>query len=384
MLGANRMDAEVNSFRLNYRIENKTNEEVIVRAKGGLGYIIRRSKEPTYNKRRRVHVQIPGVILENLLIDQAGALTLFDKELLGMIAKERDRIKLRDAFEYSTFCHDINVSILLTTELIEKNDAIHSEILGITLYVGAVNANQPSLNTPAYTVKELCAVTIANQPAPEGGLSCFIYLNDPRRVRNTLYANILGKATEIPTVNDNDRAPGLYIGVMYGKESQVTPYYTLDSLDKKTLESLGLFETKTDCELGGNTERAILAENKARDVLKELSKAKLEVIDLSDILVKAEETNHRLNKEIATLKQEHKTELTILKHEYKMEVQQLKHQAKMSGDMFNYTTRMKDTANKANMDFIKQKSSVNNWGEFAKAVGAVATVAFTGYKLFTS
>lgn len=380
MLGANQMDPEVNSFRLNYRIENRTNEEIIVRAKGGLGYIIRRSKEPTYNKRRRIHVQIPSVILENLLIDEVSALTLFDKELLKNIARERDRIKVRDTFEYNTFTHDINVSILLMAELVEKNDAIHSEILGITLYVGGGNANQPSLNTPSFTVRELCEISLGDQPPPEGGLHYFIYLNDPRRVRSTLYANILGKATEIPVVTDHVRLPGLYIGVMYGKESQVTPYYTLDSLDKKTLESLGLFETRTDCELGGNTERALTAENRARDALKELSKAKLEIVDLGEQLTKADEAHGRLTKELSTARYDHKNEITMLKHEFKMEINQLKYQ----GEMFKYETRMKDTANKANMDFIKQKSSVNNWGELAKAVGAVATVAFTGYKLFTS
>ncbi|MNG40325.1 hypothetical protein D3C84_1288610 [compost metagenome] len=63
---------------------------------------------------------------------------------------------------------------------------------------------------------------------------------------------------------------------------------------------------------------------------------------------------------------------------------QLKHQTKVSGDIFKYESRIKDTVNKASLELVKQKGSANNWGEFGKAMGAVAGIAFTGYKLFTS
>lgn len=378
------MDASINTFRLNYRIENRSNEEMIIKARGGLGYIIRRQKEPTFRPRRVIHVHIPTVILDNLLIDPKEAFSLFDKELLKKISAERDRIKVKDSFQYEVFSHDINVTISLTTDLVEKNDAIHSEILGITLYASGKHVNQPGINTPSFTIQELCEITLGDQPAPEGGLHCCIYLNDPKCEIGILYTNILGKAVVIPTVSDLIRDPGLYIGVMYGKDSQVTPYYTLDSLDKKTLEALGIFKNKAECEEGSNTERTLAAENKAKETGKELGKAKIDLLDLREQVVKLNDSTTRLTKELAQAKHEHKTEVTMLKHEFKLELSQVKHTAKMTGEMFKYETRMKDTANKANMDFIKQKSSVNNWGEFAKAVGSVATVAFTGYKLFTS
>lgn len=378
------MDASINTFRLNYRIENRTNEEMIIKARGGLGYIIRRQKEPTFRPRRVIHVHIPTVVLDNLLIDPKEAFTLFDKELLKRISAERDRIKVKDSFQYEIFSHDINVTISLTTDFVEKNDAIHSEILGITLYAHSKDVNQPGLNTPSFTIRELCEITLGDQPPPEGGLHYCVYLNDPKNEVEILYTNILGKATVIPAVVDLIRSPGLYIGVMYGKDSQVTPYYTLDSLDKKTLETLGIFKNKAECEERGNTERTLTAENKAKDLGKELSKARADLLDLSDQVGKLNDQTSRLTKELTQSKQDHKTEVTMLKHEFKLELSQVKHSAKMTGEMFKYETRMKDTAVKANMDFIKQKSSVNNWGEFAKAVGSVATVAFTGYKLFTS
>jgi hypothetical protein len=378
------METEISSFKLNYRIVNRSSQEMVVRAKGGLGYIIRRAKEPSYSSQRQVHVHIPQIVIANLLIDESAALTLFDKQLLKGIRLDRDRLKDSEGNFADMFSQDINVVIALTSSLVEKNDAIHSEILGITLYNGMENATQPSMNTPTFTLKELCTTTLGDQPLPKGGLHHFVYVNDPRRESNPMYTNVMGKAVEVPVVYDDSKQPGLYTGVMYGNESPQILYYTFEGLDAKILESLGLFSTKSACENGGNTERMLTAENKVKEFSKEVGRLKDHSNGLQDLLSKSEIVNSRLAKDLTQSRQDHKTEVAQVKHEHRLEMSQLKHHTKVSGDIFKYESRIKDTVNKASMELVKQKGSANNWGEFAKAVGAIAGVAFTGYKLFTS
>ena len=378
------MNTEISSFRLNYRIVNRSSQEMVVKAKGGLGYIIRRAKEPSYSSQREVHVTIPQVVIANLLIDEEAALTLFDKKLLKAIRIDRDRLKESEGNFAEMFSQEINVRIGLDGKLVEKNDAIHSEILGITLYNGMENATQPSLNTPDFTMQELFATTLGDRPLPKGGLHHFIYINDPRRESIPLYTNVMGKANEVPVVNDKDIRPGLYTGVTYGNESPKTLYYEFQGLDAKIIESLGLFTSRSACEQGGNTERATLAEGKVKEFSKQIGVLKDQNADLEDLLAKCEGTNARLGKDLAQSKQDHKTEVAQVKHEHRLEMSQLKHHTKVSGDIFKYETRIKDTVNKASIELVKQKGSSNNWGEFAKAVGAISGIAFTGYKLFTS
>lgn len=380
------MDEEMNTFRLNYRVVNHSNEEMIVRAKGGLGYIIRRCKEPTYSTSRKVFVEIPGVYLDNLLIDEQLAMTHFDAALLREIKREVERVKKATSSDYyvKNFSNNLHVVINLTKELVEKSDAIHSEILGITLYNGLGNANQPALNTPAYTFQELFSMTVADQPLPQGGLNHFIYNNDPLRQLKALYVNVMGKAVQVPVVSDETRKPGLYMGIIHGNETPQTLFYTFDGLDKKTKEGLGLFDTRSECEGGGNTERALSAEKRASELSKDLNKAHDQITNLSGLLQNAETNTTRLTNELAQTKQDNRTELNQIKHRHDVEMSQLKHQTKMSGDMFKYEARIKDAALKANMDIMKHKGSVNTWGEFAKAIGTIAGLGFTGYKLFTS
>lgn len=378
------MDSEVKSFRLNYKIVNHSSEELIIKAKGGLGYIVKRTPEPSYNSTRKVYIELGSVVMANLLIDPKQAYTHFDRALLTAIDRERKRLKENNEFNYKTFTQTIRVVINLTSSLVEKNDAIHSEILGITMYSGIDNLHEPCFNTPEHVLNELGKVRLLGDEHIKHALHYFTYLNDPRKTVNTPYTNVMGRAVQIPVVHDDSKPVGLYTGVLNGKEKRQTIYYALADLDKKIFEELGLYETKADCENGGNTHRALSAEAKVKELTKEMGKQRETLDDQIELLKKSEELRSQLSKDIANLKQDHKTEVQMLKHESKLEISQLKHQSKVSGEIFKYETRMKETANKAGMDFIKQKNTANNWGEIAKAVGAVATVAFTGYKLFTA
>lgn len=377
------MEMEHGSFKLNYRIVNKTRHELIVRAKGGLGYIIRKCKEANFSADRTIYVEMTSVYFNNLIIDEKAALTLFDKRLLKEIKLEVERIRNANNCTPDVFPHNVMVSIKLGDHLVERNDAIHSEILGITLYPNAEHADAPAMNTPGYVLKELLETKAEGMETPKGGLHCFIHVNDVRRVSNPYFMNIMGQALEVPIVNDPDRESGIYIGMVYGNEIPHTVFYTFEGMDKSTRESVGLFLTKAECELNGNTERLLKAERKVVDHTKEIHRLVESSQTLQQLLDKSTENNVELNKTLSQVRLDNKAEMNVLKHEHWVELSQLKHQSKMTGDIFKFETRVKDTVSKANMDFVKQRSSVNTWGEFTKAFGAIAGLAFTGYQLFT-
>ena len=83
---------DMNCFRLDYRITNISAKEIIVKVKGGLSYIVKRSNQPTYRTEHQVHICIQGVYLENLQVDERAALTKLDKTILVEVSKERSRL----------------------------------------------------------------------------------------------------------------------------------------------------------------------------------------------------------------------------------------------------------------------------------------------------
>lgn len=376
------MSTEVNSFRLNYRITNASADEVIVKVKGGLSYIIRRSKEATFQHERYLFVTIENVLLDNLKVDDTQALTKLDRKILKEIHEEQLRIQTRTAEYFKTLPNDINVRIRLTEDLVERNNAIHSELLGITLYCGGENIHQPCLNTPGQTFRELFDDQNEHEEVKaSGGLHYFVYINDPQRITKPLYTNVLGKAVEVPVVMDPKRQPGLYIGLSLGIEPRETLYYTFESMGPKTLEAVGLFQSKQECQEGGNTERYVTAENKNRELTKDNGRLKDQLESTNALLLKADVSMANLVGELTQLKNDHKNEIKQLKMEHNFELTNARNQSKITSDMFKFESRIKDATNKANLDYVKQKSDHNNWGEFAKAIGALAGVAFTGYKL---
>ena len=374
---------DMNCFRLDYRITNISAKEIIVKVKGGLSYIVKRSNQPTYRTEHQVHICIQGVYLENLQVDERAALTKLDKTILVEVSKERARLLEVNEQYHTSMPTDLMVTINLGPSMVERNDAIHSELLGVTMYIGMENLDKPCLNTPGYTLQELFD-NYDREAEHSSGMHCFIYMNDPQRVSNTFYTNVMGKSTEVPIDYDKTKQPGLYVGISRGIEPRETQYYTFASLDNAKLEQLGLFKTKAECDKGGNTERFLAAEAKVKDLQKDNGTFKVQLDTLSEALVKAETNNVRLSGELTKVNDTHKTEINQLKLEHRMEANQLKNSGKMTADMFKFESKIKDTVTKANLDIVKQKGAHNSWGDFAKAIGTLAGVAFTGYKLLTS
>ena len=378
------MTTELNCFQLNYRITNISSKEIIVKIKGGLSYIVQRGSEATYINEQQIHVVIENVFLDNLMIDVNAALTKLDKAVLMELSKEHERLKKTNNEYHIRMPVSLRVSLDLHKGLVERNNAIHSELMGITMYVGSENLNQPCLNTPAFTMQELFENPGDESMQSKGGLHYFVYVNDPQRVNKPLYTNIMGESTEVPVDYDANKQPGLYVGISRGIEPRGTQYYAFGELNDQKLTQLGLFKTKAECDLGGNTERFLTAESKNRDLIKDANSMRTQIQNLTEALGKSETNVFRLNNELIKVKDEHKLEINAIKMEHRMEANTLKHSGKMASDLFKFESRIKDTVNKANTELVKQKGAQNSWGDFAKAVGTLAGVAITGYKLLTA
>jgi len=378
------MTTELNCFQLNYRITNISSKEIIVKVKGGLSYIVQRGAEATFVNEQQIHVVIENVYLDNLVIDVNAALTKLDKAILTELSKEHERLKKVNTEYHIRMPASLRVQLDLHKGLVERNNAIHSELMGITLYVGGENLNQPCLNTPAFTMKELFENPGDESMQGKAALHYFVYVNDPQRVNKPLYTNIMGKSTEVPVDYDVNKQPGLYVGISRGIEPRGTQYYAFGELDDLKLTQLGLFKTKAECDAGGNTERFLTAESKNRDLNKDNSSMRTQIQNLTEALAKSETNAFRLNTEITKLKEDHRIEVNAIKLEHRMESNTLKHSGKMASDLFKFESRIKDTVNKANTELVKQKGAQNSWGDFAKAVGTLAGVAITGYKLLTA
>jgi len=366
------MSAESYSFRLNYRVANTSAHALVVKMKGGLSYLIRASREVTMTQEHLVYVSIMNAYLDDIRIDESQALTKLDRRILAALAKEHESFTKGPNY-FSEMPVNLETCITLGQSLIEDNNAIHSELLGITLYIGANGLNQPALKTPAMTLKELFNRCDLDRE-PEG-LHFIAYVNDPKRISQTYYTNVRGQALPIPVSANNDKDPGLYVAVSRGNEPRENKYYTFDDLNAnpKILEAVGVFESKSACEKGSNTERVLLAEDRNKKLSKDNGQLVNQVSDLESSIQKLQEMNEKLADELSRTRHEHKTELI-----------QLKHTHQMTSEMSKYESRLAATINKANFDMVKNKASQSTWGDFAKAVGTLAGVAFTGYKLLTT
>lgn len=366
------MNRQMHSFKLDYRITNTSQNPVLVKMKGGLSYIVKRSEESAFLDERYLYVTITNVFLNQLMINEDEALTKLDKAILGALNEEKKKIESSDKGMYHNMEDNLSVNIKLTSRLVERNEAIHSELLGVTLYPDAHNLNRPALNTPGYTFKDLLE-DAQTERAPLVALYYVVYLNDPQRHFKPFFTNIGGKAIEIPVAYDLDRQAGLYISSTSSNNPQEPTYYRFEEMNDKFLESIGIFKTRQQAAESGNTERYLSSETRNNNLQKDNSKLKETNELLAENYRKSEEKSTRLIMEVTQLKAEHA-----------FEIKTLKNNERLSSDLFKHETRMKDTVSKANMDYVKQRSEQNNWTDLAKAVGTLAGIAFTGYKLLSS
>lgn len=363
------MENSYNSFSLSYTVDNQSNDVMVIKLKGGLSYLVRKSKEPTYSTARLLTVRLNSVYLKDLNVDPSLALTFLDKAILTKIKEEQKSYEdAKDVF-YGVFTNNISLTIALTQNLVEADAGIHSEMLGVTFYVGYESLNKPALNTPSHTIQQITSRNLIKD-----SLQTNVYLNDPKKVFQTLYTNVLGVSREVPVIHNTDETPGLYI-TFSNNNIPSSQFYTFSELDKNKLEVLGFFSSKAECDKGGNTDRYLTAEARIKDLSKANDTLRDKLSTAIDNFNRSETINNKLN-----------TELLQQKHEHKLEIANLKigtSQAKSQIEAIKYEAKFKEMIAKSQIDTLKQKSTTGGWVDGASALATIAGIGFTGYKLFS-
>lgn len=385
------MSFSVGGFKLDYQIINESNTDMVIKYTGGLGYILEKRKDLQFSTSWEIVVKLSGVRLDNLLIDPSSALTPLDEEILKGLKEHAEKIAGdKDGYYFKTNSENIFIRIQMSPDKAQSfadkySDGIHSELLGFTLYNGREHLHKPCMSSPAYVMTQLCNQGKERSEVPDA-LHTYLFINDPYYVYRPLFTNLLGGVKEIPTLREKGRNAGLYVGISNNVNLQRNLFYTFGDLEAnpKSLEELGIFLQRSDCEQGGNTERYITAENRSKELGKELGQVKDKLFSATNSLATMEATNSKLTNEISTLKNEHKAEIHQLKFTMTTELNQLKHQTQLIQTMGKYEDRVKETINKGNIESLKNKAAYNWWGDLAKAVNVLAGVGFTGYKLLTS
>ena len=304
------------SFRLEHEIvNNSTQLDLVVAHKGGLKYVIRKKDEVSFDKTQYIAVKLHAVVLKQLHLDPSRALTRLDKEIMEKLLEEADKLKNSETTYFPSLEDTVLARVELHQRHAEDNGAIHSELLGLTLYSGSGNIHKEPLNVPTSTLSSAIDQLYRNNP--RNAVHYCAYAVDPRRTQNPFYVNVAGRATEVPVNYDEQGTTGLYIGISVGELPPETLFYDFDSLSKDMLESLGIFHSKAEAMKNGNTERYLEAEKKVENLSKELeSKIKL-LRDTTGRLEKSEKQIEGLELQVTNIKQNHLMELARLNQERK-------------------------------------------------------------------
>lgn len=374
----------ISGFKLDYRISNHSNKDLIVKTRGGMNYVVRKSRNfiSPGGARRIVFIKMVGVHLSSFWFNEDLCRNEMDKLIVSQVKGEIERRGKQVSLISSEFQQEISMQIDLTDSLADVNGAIQSEILGLNLYPSADQADLEPSGSPEFSLGELLeSAKELQEERADKALYYFSYLNDPKNVLEPLYVNLMGKPSELPISKDPDTPGGLYIGLAVGNSPPDLLYYSFDRLTKEMLFSLGIFKTMEECsQTAGNTDRVITAENKLKERGKEVNTLQSENKVLKESLTKSDSSVAKLAEELMQVKAEHRHEIQQLKNDHRLE--SMKNQ--MGQELQKAQGAIKETVSRANMELDRKRSTANNWGEIAKAVAAIATIVVTGYKLYSS
>ena len=346
-------------FKLEYQIENKSTHPITVRYRGGMDVIIDGTNERDYTGEQSILVRLPCWLLTKVKFSPERAITKLDKQILTALKEQHDKRKEETNPHVRNIPMDFYCRVVLGVNCIERNGAIHSELLAITLYCGKENMDKPAL----YSIEDILTTNMDNDlcgtPVEVNNKAQWcVTVNDPDNEIDQWYINIAGMATGIVKETNTTISPGLYMGIVNGDFPPQSLFYTFEELkDRKgLLESLGVFTSKSEASKGGNTDRYLRAEEEVKKLKgdvswrdKELTKKDAEIEGLKIFNRKLEISNTRLNNDTTSFKQEMK---------------------------------MKETIAKANLDLLKNRQSSGGFVDFCKGMSILAGLAVTGVKLF--
>lgn len=333
-------------FKMSYDIENNDHKPIHVRLKGGIEYKVSKSEHPTFNKSPSVLVALECVDLRELKLNPQHALTVFDRALLKKItAVIAEEIECAINPDTELRNKSIKVNLYLNNELVEKNNAIHSELLGFTLYTGDYDREIPPLNTPFEVLDEM-----HGEQDKTNSINISFELIDPTQRAGVLWTNLLGEAKPIYRSQGRTQPEGLYV-VLEGNRIETKRFHIpLDDITNKLLQGYGIFMTEREAIEGGNSKALLQLE----DQIKELRK---ENRQYEGVFRKQSETIQGIESKLVALQ----SDLSRTKH----------------------TSGMKDLFHKHEVSMLKSKSSQDDFGNLVKNTTAVCSLGITLYKLLT-
>jgi len=376
----------MNSFKLEREIINGgTDCDLVVVHKGGLRCIVRKRDEPTFEKDKYLVVKLVNINLETIHIDPSHALTKLDREIMDRLKEEVERLKNSEATYFRTLNDTVSVKITLGARFADDTTAIHSEMLGLTIYPGSGHKNKDALNVPTTNLADSIAQLQRNNP--RFAIHYCAYVVDPRRTQKPFYVNVAGRATEVPVVQNEQDSAGLYIGISIGEKLPELLFYSFDNMTDDLLDSLGIFTSKADAMKYGNTERYLEAESRVKDISKELDDKKKLLRDSTIRLEKAEDQVSDLSLQITHMKQSHAMDLARLKQDIKAAEDKharSDHSNKEEIARVKAEMRRKETRDKHALEQAKQRSILSWVSDALKTVGATVGICLAGFRFFWS
>lgn len=373
------------TFRLEREVvNNSTSFDLVVVHKGGLRYIIPKSTEATYTKEQYVRVAFNNFKVKEIQVDPAQALTKFDRAVLEELQNKVNELRNNVDF-YQDFPASATFVVHLGGHLADEQGAIHSEMFGFTMYSGRGNIDREPLNVPKSNLND--ALAQLHRSNPRLSVSYCAYVIDPKATQHPFYVNIAGRATEVPVAVDTALPPGLYVGISIGNQPLETPFYSFGDLSKDKLAGLGVFRTKAEAMLNGNTERYQEAEAKVSSLVKTLDSKKKLLDDTTMRLETAARSIEKLETQLVHLKQNHQMDLAKLKQEFKSaedKRERVDHSNKEEIARLKDDSKRRESRDKFAIDQMKQKSKMSFGVELLKGLAAISGLLFAGIRFFTT
>jgi len=249
-------------FNLDYKIFNPKRIPLQIRHKGGISYELHDNWDDS-GERVYIEFRFNNVNIKKLRVNPDEALTNFDRAVMKQLkSRIDDLVKAHPHDELMLQNQDIFFIVYITNNEISRKNAVHSEMLGFTLYLGKFEREVHALNTPSEALDNI--VDTANA---DNSVNASIKLIDPENRYGNLWTNVFGRAVKVDAVRVPDQTPGLYLFCEGEDVDGIQVYYPFDEIDNKILQQYGIFMSEQEALLGGNTDE-LLRTRKSVDNLK--------------------------------------------------------------------------------------------------------------------
>ncbi|UVD41809.1 hypothetical protein KPN8_18 [Klebsiella phage KPN8] len=276
---------------LSYQLFNNTSKELLLRNNGGMNNIISACPKSGYNNTIVLRVTLTVHNVHNVLFDLEGMTNALDREIATEFITQLNARKKND-FVYleinDTICMTHTVTLGQRHASGLKNE-IKSDLLNFTL------SQEVNKYKDRFVGKTATAITqeIKNDLTEEESENLIVCMrvNDPLSIVNNLWTTAGGEAVLIPKTTNEDEPAGLYIVKGRNAYSRGSEYHDISKCSKEFLNALGVYHSKHEADIGGNSKLLHDLTSKVSEMKKSTEKAQRE---LNTAEVKATTLNNRL------------------------------------------------------------------------------------------